>query len=255
MEVPMRKVVIAGNWKMHKTLRDAEHFVADLEERLPKSDRVKTIVCAPSLFLPTLIKAAEWPHIHIAAQTMHYEEEGAFTGEISPKMLQEIGVEYVIVGHSERREYYNETDEDVNLKTKAAFKHGIIPIICVGESLEQRENNETNVHITKQVEAALEGLTKDQVAKTILAYEPIWAIGTGKTASKEEANEVCAHIRSYLAEKYGTTISEKVIIQYGGSVNPDNIKDLLAESDIDGALVGGASLEVDSFLELVRAGQ
>lgn len=250
----MRKVVIAGNWKMHKTLRDAEHFVADLEERLPRTDDVKTIICAPSLFLPNLIRVAEWPHVQFGAQTMHYEVEGAYTGEISPKMLQDIGVSYVIVGHSERREYFNETDEDVNLKAKAAFDHNLTPIICVGESLAQRENNETNAHITKQVEAALEGLTKEQVAQTIIAYEPIWAIGTGKTATKEEANEVCAHIRSLLAENYGTDVSERVIIQYGGSVNPENIKDLLAESDIDGALVGGASLEVDSFLELVKAG-
>lgn len=254
MEVTMRKVVIAGNWKMHKTLGEAEHFLADLEEGLPRTNRVETIICAPSLFLPTLIKFAEWPRVRLAAQNMHYEDEGAYTGEVSPVMLHDVGVKYVVIGHSERRQYSNETDVDVNKKVHAAFNHKILPIVCVGESLEQRENNETAELIGVQVNTALEGLTDNQVKQTIIAYEPVWAIGTGKTATTEQANEVCKQIRELIAEKYGKTVSEKVIIQYGGSVNPENIDELLAQSDIDGALVGGASLEVNSFLELVKAG-
>lgn len=251
----MRKRVIAGNWKMHKTLGEAEHFVVELEEGLPKESDVTTIICAPFLFLQTLIKEAEWPTVKFAAQNMHEADSGAYTGEISPVMLKDIGVQYVVVGHSERREYFAETDEIVNKKIHAAFNHKILPILCVGESLAQREANETTAHITSQIEIALKGLSEQQIIKTIIAYEPVWAIGTGKTATSEQANEVCAHIRSTIAKLTSDNVANRVIIQYGGSVNPDNIDELLSQSDIDGALVGGASLEVDSFLQLIKAGQ
>lgn len=185
---------------------------------------------------------------------MHYEENGAFTGEVSPVMLNDLGVTHVVLGHSERREYFAETDETVNKKTHAAFQHDLIPIVCVGETLEQRENNETMDHVKNQVQKALAGLTNDQVEQTMIAYEPIWAIGTGKTATSDQANEVCSHIRKVIGELTSTDVAENVVIQYGGSVKPANIDELLAKSDIDGALVGGASLEANSFLQLVEAG-
>ena len=185
---------------------------------------------------------------------MHFEKEGAFTGEVSPVMLKDIGVSHVVIGHSERREYFNETDETVNKKVLAAFEHDLIPIVCVGESLEQREANETLAHIENQVKVALTNLNEEQIAKTIIAYEPIWAIGTGKTASSEDANEVCAHIRKVIGKQTSEEIASQVTIQYGGSVKPANIDELLAMSDIDGALVGGASLDADSFKRLVEAG-
>ena len=182
---------------------------------------------------------------------MHYEEKGAFTGEISPKMLKDIGVEYVIIGHSERREYYNETDESVNKKLKAAFQYGLKPILCVGETLSQREDGITKSFVTTQVEKALEGLSNEQVSSMIIAYEPIWAIGTGKTASKEDANEVCGWIREKVRELYGD-VADATIIQYGGSVKSSNAKDLFGMSDIDGGLVGGASLDSEEFAKIVN---
>ncbi len=181
---------------------------------------------------------------------MHFEENGAFTGEVSPVALQDLGVKYVILGHSERREMFNETDESVNKKTLAAFKHNLTPIVCVGETLEQRENNETNELVGNQVKKALAGLSDDQVKQTVIAYEPIWAIGTGKSSTAEDANEVCAHIRQVVAEEFSQEAADAVRIQYGGSVKPANIKEYMAQSDIDGALVGGASLEPQSFLQL-----
>lgn len=191
----------------------------------------------------------------IGAQNMHYEENGAFTGEISPISLADIGVSYVILGHSERREMFNETDEAVNKKVHAAFKHNLTPIVCCGETLEQREAGETNDFVGGQIEKGLAGLTEDQLKQTVIAYEPIWAIGTGKSSSAEDANEVCAHIRSVVADKFSKEAAEAVRIQYGGSVKPENIKEYMAQPDIDGALVGGASLKPDSFLQLLEAGQ
>lgn len=250
----MRKTVIAGNWKMNKTLNEAGQFIDDIKSSVPTADKTETIICAPYLFLPLLVEKAKGTDIKIAAQNMHFEESGAFTGEVSPVMLADIGVTHCVIGHSERRELFAETDESVNKKAHAAFAHGIIPIICVGESLEQRESGITESHIKEQVEKALSGLSDDQISRTIIAYEPIWAIGTGKTATDEEANAVCMKIRQTVSELTSEDIAKQVIIQYGGSVKPDNIGALLTQSDIDGALVGGASLEAGSFVKLLEEG-
>ncbi|QHS23230.1 triose-phosphate isomerase [Virgibacillus sp. MSP4-1] len=251
----MRKKIIAGNWKMNKVVSEAEQFLSDIKENVPSSDQVESVVCAPFVSLPALVEQAKGTDVKIAAQNMHFEENGAFTGEVSPVMLQDLGVEYVVLGHSERREMFNETDESVNQKVHAAFSHELTPIVCVGETLEQREANETKPHVEKQVKAALEGLSEDQVKEVVLAYEPIWAIGTGKTATSEQANEVCTHIRDVVQSAVSESAADAIRIQYGGSVKPANVDELLAQSDIDGALVGGASLEADSFLKLVEAGK
>lgn len=250
----MRKKVIAGNWKMNKLLGEAEGFMDQVKDRVPDAGQVESVICAPFPFLASMVKRAEGSPVKIGAQNMYVEEKGAFTGEVSPLMLKDLGVSHVILGHSERRELFHETDELVNQKVKAAFDHDLIPIICVGETLKQRENHETMSHVENQVKKALEGLSEDQVKQVIIAYEPIWAIGTGKTASAEDANEVCAHIRKVVAETVSSDAAEAVRIQYGGSVKPANIDELLAQSDIDGALVGGASLDADSYLQLVEAG-
>ncbi|AIF44102.1 triose-phosphate isomerase [Virgibacillus sp. SK37] len=250
----MRKTVIAGNWKMNKVISEAKSFMDEVVKKAPDSDKVEMIVCPPFPFLSSLVEQAEGTNVMVAAQNMHFEESGAFTGEVSPLMLKDLGVTHVVLGHSERREYFAETDETVNKKVHAAFKQSLTPIVCVGETLEQREANETMNHVEDQVKEALKGLSEEQIAETIIAYEPIWAIGTGKTASSEEANEVCTHIRNVIKKITSEEIAEKVIIQYGGSVKPANIDELLSQSDIDGALVGGASLEADSFLQLVEAG-
>lgn len=250
----MRKQIIAGNWKMNKTLNEAEVFIDELLKDYPIESDIEAIICAPFVYLPKLVKLVEGTKIKIAAQTMHSETSGAYTGEVSPVMLNDIGVTHVIIGHSERREYYNETDKTVNSKAQAAFEHNITPIICVGESLEQREASETLAHIETQVKQALDNLTDDQIKETIIAYEPIWAIGTGKTATHEQANEVCGHIRSVIGEITNDSIKEAVTIQYGGSVSSDNIEELLQTEHIDGALVGGASLEAESFNKLIKAG-
>ncbi|MEW9675928.1 triose-phosphate isomerase [Lentibacillus sp. L22] len=250
----MRKTVIAGNWKMNKVLSEADQFMEEITGKITNNDNTEAIVCAPFPFLPSLVEKAKRSNVKVGAQNMHYEENGAFTGEVSPVMLNDLGVTHVVLGHSERREYFAETDETVNKKTHAAFQHDLIPIVCVGETLEQRENNETMDHVKNQVQKALAGLTNDQVEQTMIAYEPIWAIGTGKTATSDQANEVCSHIRKVIGELTSTDVAENVVIQYGGSVKPANIDELLAKSDIDGALVGGASLEANSFLQLVEAG-
>ncbi|MCW1927572.1 triose-phosphate isomerase [Bhargavaea beijingensis] len=249
----MRKPIIAGNWKMHKTLGEAESFFDSVKGKLPDAGRADTVICAPAPFLASLAECAGDEMPAVGAQTMHEEEKGAFTGEVSPVMLADLGVKYVIIGHSERREYYNESDESVNRKAKSAFAHGLVPIICVGESLEERESNKTAEKISGQVRAALEGVGAEQAAGAVIAYEPIWAIGTGKTATSDMANEACAEIRNTLAELYGQDTAEQIRIQYGGSVKPENITELLAQPDIDGALVGGASLEPESFIALAEA--
>lgn len=248
----MRKPIIAGNWKMNKTLEEALAFANEVKEAVPSNEKVDAVICAPALFLGQLANAVEGSDVSVGAQNMHFEENGAFTGEISPVALQDIGASYVILGHSERREMFNETDEGVNQKTQAAFKHGLTPIVCVGETLEQRENNETTKLVGDQVEKALQGLTEDQVKKTVIAYEPIWAIGTGKSSTASDANEVCAHIRQVVEKNFSKSAAEAVRIQYGGSVKPENIKEYMSQSDIDGALVGGASLEANSFLQLLE---
>lgn len=246
----MRKKVIAGNWKMNKSPVDVETFMKKFPTLVKDSD-AEVVLCVPYVDLKTAIDLASGTNVKIGAQNMHYEEKGAFTGEISPKMLKDIGVEYVIIGHSERREYYNETDESVNKKLKAAFQYGLKPILCVGETLSQREEGITKTFVTTQVEKALEGLSNEQVSSMIIAYEPIWAIGTGKTASKEDANEVCGWIREKVRELYGD-VANAIIIQYGGSVKSSNAKDLFGMSDIDGGLVGGASLDPEEFAKIVN---
>ncbi|MGG1574762.1 triose-phosphate isomerase [Fictibacillus sp. NRS-1165] len=248
----MRKPIIAGNWKMNKTLSEAKSFVEEVKGSIPSSDAVDSVVCAPALFLDALVNASKGTDLGIGAQNMHFEDNGAFTGEISPVMLKDLGVGYVVLGHSERREYFGETDELVNQKTHAAFNHGLTPIVCVGETLEQREADQTKDVVKTQTEKGLQGLSEEQVKRTVVAYEPVWAIGTGKTASSEDANEVCAYIRSVIAEQFSQEAADQVRIQYGGSVKPGNIKELMGMSDIDGALVGGASLEPQSFLQLLE---
>ncbi|MEK4146440.1 triose-phosphate isomerase [Robertmurraya sp. FSL W8-0741] len=251
----MRKPIIAGNWKMHKTLSEAKSFLEEVKGLVPAKEKVDSVICAPALFLDSLVELSKEYDVEIGAQNMHFEESGAYTGEISPVALADLGVKYVILGHSERREMFNETDDAVNKKTLAAFKHQLTPIVCCGETLEERENGQTNELVGNQVKQALVGLTVEQVKQTVIAYEPIWAIGTGKSSTAEDANEVCAHIRTVVAEQFSQDVANAVRIQYGGSVKPANIKEYMAQPDIDGALVGGASLEASSFLQLLEAGQ
>jgi triosephosphate isomerase (TIM) len=251
----MRKPIIAGNWKMNKTLSEAKNFAEEVKNLVPAADMMDSVICAPALFLQSLVEAVKGTEVQIGAQNMHFEESGAFTGEISPKALADLGVQYVIIGHSERREMFNETDESVNKKVLAAFKYNLTPIVCCGETLEQRENGETMSLVGGQIEKALAGLTAEQVKQTVIAYEPIWAIGTGKSSTAADANEVCAHIRQVIAKQFSEDVANEVRIQYGGSVKPANIKEYMAQPDIDGALVGGASLEPQSFLQLLEAGK
>ncbi|MBS4208428.1 triose-phosphate isomerase [Bacillus sp. FJAT-50079] len=249
----MRKPIIAGNWKMNKTLSESLAFATEVKGQVPANDKVDSVICAPALFLGQLVNEVAGTDVAIGAQNMHFEENGAFTGEISPVALKDLEVSYVILGHSERREMFAETDETVNQKTHAAFKYGLTPIVCVGETLEQRENNETMKLVGEQVEKGLQGLTEEQVKQTVIAYEPIWAIGTGKSSTAADANEVCAHIRQVVEQSFSKSAADAIRIQYGGSVKPENIKEYMSEPDIDGALVGGASLEPQSFLQLVGA--
>lgn len=249
----MRKPIIAGNWKMHKTAAEAKSFAEEVKSLVPDASIVDSVICAPALFLEQLVQTVQESDVEIGAQTMHFEENGAFTGEISPKALADIGVKYVIIGHSERREMFNETDETVNKKVRVAFKFNMTPIVCCGETLEQRENGETNSFVAGQIEKALAGLTAEQAGEAVIAYEPIWAIGTGRSSTAEDANAVCAHIRQTVAERFSQETADQVRIQYGGSVKPANIGEFMAQPDIDGALVGGASLEPASFLQLLEA--
>ncbi|WP_033827867.1 triose-phosphate isomerase [Bacillus andreraoultii] len=251
----MRKPIIAGNWKMNKTLQEAVDFTNEVKAKIPSQESVESVICAPALFLDRLVQEVKGTNLGIGAQNMHFEEEGAFTGEISPVALKDMGIQYAIIGHSERREMFNETDETVNKKVHAAFKHGITPIMCVGETLEEREADQWKQVVHSQTLKGLAELSPEQVAKVVIAYEPIWAIGTGKTASAQDANEVCAYIRETVAEQYSQETAEQVRIQYGGSVKPSNIEELMSQSDIDGALVGGASLDPNSFLQLLEAGK
>ncbi|WIV10387.1 triose-phosphate isomerase [Proteiniborus sp. MB09-C3] len=245
----MRIPIIAGNWKMNKTIEEAIQLVKEIKSNL--KDGVETVVCVPFTALSEVKKEISGTKLKLGAQNMHWEESGAFTGEISPLMLKEIGVDFCIIGHSERRQYFGETDEMVNRKIKSALKHGISPIVCVGETLEQREANIEKKVVETQILKAFDGIVAEEVEKIVIAYEPIWAIGTGKTATKEEANEIIAFIRKIIMNKYQQEISDKVRIQYGGSVKPDNITDIMNQSDIDGALVGGASLKPEEFIKLV----
>ena len=247
----MRKKVIAGNWKMNMLPNEAINFIEEFAP-LVKDTKHEVILCVPYTDLFYCLLNVQGTNIKIGAQNMHWEESGAYTGEVSGQMLKSIGVEYVIIGHSERRQYFAETDETVNKKIKSALKVGLKPIVCVGETLEQREKGITEQVITNQVEKAFEGIETTDLEKIIIAYEPIWAIGTGKTATKEDANNTIMQIRKKLAEKYGQNEANGVIIQYGGSVKSSNAKELFEMSDIDGGLVGGASLKAEEFSKIVK---
>ena len=247
----MRRKVIAGNWKMNMLPNEAIEYIQNFEN-LVKDTENEVILCVPYIDLFYCLMNAQGTNIKIGAQNMHWKENGAYTGEVSPKMLKSIGVEYVIIGHSERRAYFAETDETVNLKIKAAFENELKPIVCVGESLDQREAGKAEEIITTQTRLALDGLSNDQVKNTIIAYEPIWAIGTGKTATSEDANDAIKAIRAEIAKIYGNEVAEEVIIQYGGSVKSSNANELFTTSDIDGGLVGGASLKPDEFAKIVN---
>ncbi len=247
----MRKKVIAGNWKMNMLPDAAIRFIDELTP-LVKNSENEVVLCVPYTDLFYSLLTAQNTNIKIGAQNMHWEESGAYTGEISGEMLKAIGVEYVIIGHSERRQYFAETDETVNKKIKSAFKYDLKPIVCVGETLEEREAGKAEEIITSQTEKALDGLTNEQVENTIIAYEPIWAIGTGKTATSEDANNAIKAIRNKISNIYGQMVAERVIIQYGGSVKASNAKELFTMSDIDGGLVGGASLKSKEFADIVN---
>ena len=238
----MRKKIIAGNWKMNKTPSEAVALINELKP-LVANDEVDVVFCVPAIDLVPAMEAAKGTNINIGAENMYFEESGAYTGEIAPNMLTDIGVKYVIIGHSERREYFAETDETVNKKVLKAFEHGITPIICCGETLEQREQGITIDFIRQQIKIAFMNVTAEQAKEAVIAYEPIWAIGTGKTATSDQAEEVCAAIRACIAEIYDDATAAAIRIQYGGSMNAGNAAELLAKPDIDGGLVGGASLK------------
>jgi triosephosphate isomerase len=250
----MRRPIIVGNWKMNKTVSEAVTLVQDLIDRVGDVDNVDIGVGPPFTALNAVVETCAGTNVAVAAQNIFWEDSGAFTGEISPGMLVEIGCKYAIIGHSERRTIMGETDEMVNKKLFAALKHNLTPIVCIGETLDQRELNQTFDIIETQVNAGLAGLSPDEAKIIVLAYEPIWAIGTGKTATPDQAQEIHAFIRKKLAELFNTEVADAIRIQYGGSVKPENIVDLMAQEDLDGALVGGASLKADSFANIIKFG-
>ncbi len=247
----MRKPIIAGNWKMNMTPDEARELVTALIP-LVKDAACDVVVCPPYVDLPAVGELVKGTNIHLGCQNIHWEEKGAYTGEISPKMLLALGVEYAIIGHSERRTYFGETDEGVNKRTKAALAHGITPIVCVGETLEQREAGVTESWVSGQTVAAFKDISAEDAVKVVIAYEPIWAIGTGKTATKEDANATIAVIRNAIAGVYGQETADQVRIQYGGSMNPKNAHDLMSMPEIDGGLIGGASLKPVDFSQVVN---
>ena len=248
----IRIPLIAGNWKMYKTTAEAKAFAEEFS-KLYKDTDVRAAICAPFTQLVALKEAFAGTNVKLGAQNVHFENEGAFTGEISVEMLKEIGVDYCIIGHSERREYFAETDETVNLKLKKLFSSSeIIPILCVGENLSEREAGNAFDVVEGQLKADLEGIDKADVSKLVIAYEPIWAIGTGKTATPEQAGEMCAHIRNIVEKLYDEDTCDSVIIQYGGSVKPENASEIMNMDEIDGALVGGASLDASKFIKIVN---
>ncbi len=247
----MRKAIIAGNWKMNKTPDEARALVEELIPLVADAE-CEVVVCPPFVDLCPVSKAIKGTNIHLGAQNIHWAKSGAFTGEISADMLKKFGVEYAIVGHSERRRYFGETDATVNMRAKAALENGITPIICVGESLEQRERGETDEFVASQVRGALEGISADDARRVVIAYEPIWAIGTGRTATAEMAEETITVIRKTLRSIFGNDAAETVRIQYGGSMNPQNAASLMAMENIDGGLIGGASLKAEDFSKVVK---
>ena len=248
----MGKYIIAGNWKMNKLPSETYNYVKEVIEAT-KGAECEVVCCTPYVCLSEAVRAAEGSHVSIGAENLHFEDKGAFTGEVSADMLVDLGVKYVIMGHSERREYNNETDETVNLKAKKALSKGLIPIVCCGESLEQREAGITMDWIAIQIKKAFAGISADDAKKVVVAYEPIWAIGTGKTATDDQAEEVCAEIRALLANLYDDATAKEITIQYGGSMNAKNAAGLLAKPNIDGGLIGGASLVAADFAVITGA--
>ena len=246
-----RKKIIAGNWKMNMTPSEAVKLVETLKP-LVVNDEVDVVFCVPAIDIIPVVEATKGTNIQVGAENMYFEEKGAYTGEISPAMLVDAGVKYVVLGHSERRDYFGETSEDVNKKVLKAFEHGITPIMCCGESLEQREQGITMDWIRQQVKVGLQNVTADQAKTMVIAYEPIWAIGTGKSASVEIAQNCCHIVRDQVEKMYGKEAADAVRVQYGGSVKPENIVEYMAQPDIDGALIGGASLKVESFTDIIN---
>ena len=252
MNKELRQAIIAGNWKMNKTRPEAKALIEELKPIAAKAT-CGVVICVPYTNLETAVELTKGTNIKVGAENVHFEKSGAFTGEISADMLTEIGVEYVIIGHSERRQYFGETDETANKRTKAALAAGLKPIVCVGELLWERECNITEEVIARQIKLDLYDVSAEDVKKTVIAYEPVWAIGTGKTATAEQAQEVCAFIRATLAKLYGQETADAVTIQYGGSMNPKNAAELVAQPDVDGGLIGGASLKAADFGVLLEA--
>lgn len=252
MTISNEKPFLAGNWKMHKTIPEAVEMVKALKEESPQLTDAELVVIPPYTMLSEVKKVIEGSTIQLGAQNIFWEEKGAFTGEVSPPMLKDAGCQYVTIGHSERRQYFGETNETVNKKIKAALAHELTPIMCIGESLEEREKGNTMDKVETQMNSGLEGLGKDEIRRIVIAYEPIWAIGTGVTATPSQAEEIHSFIRKKLTEKYGNEIASYAIILYGGSVKPANTYSILKENNINGALVGGASLEADSFIQITK---
>ncbi len=248
-----RKTIIAGNWKMNKTITETKEYAAQMRDILGKPKWCEAVLLVPPVNLQAGVRAFKDVKISIGTENCHYETSGAYTGECSAEMVKEAGAKYVVLGHSERRAYYNETDMDVNKKLHAALRAGLRPILCVGESLEQRELGVTMEKITYQLKCALAGITPEQVRRVVVAYEPIWAIGTGKTATSQQAAEVCGAIRTLVRKTYGARVARSMSVLYGGSMNAKNAAELLSNEDIDGGLIGGASLEPKTFLEIINA--
>ena len=246
----MRKPIIAGNWKMNKTNMEAKEFIGKLKPLIKPHD-CEVVICAPFTICATLKKAVKGTGIKIGAQNVHFAKNGAYTGEISVDMLKELNVEYVIIGHSERRQYFNETDETVNLRTKAALSGGLKVIVCIGETLSERESGKTSDVLLKQITGGLKDLTKDDFKKLVIAYEPVWAIGTGKTATAADADETIAYIRKVIGKQFSKPVANNLRIQYGGSMNVKNVKELMSMENIDGGLIGGASLVAEDFAKLI----
>lgn len=248
-----RKTIIAGNWKMNMTPSQTKAMIEELKPLVKEVKWCEMVLCVPFVDIAAAVKAAKGSKIAIGAENIHFEPKGAYTGEVSADMLKECGVKYVIIGHSERRQYFNETDETVNKKVKVALESGFRPIVCVGESLAEREQDVWAEVVCKQVKIALQGVAAEDVKKVVIAYEPIWAIGTGKTATADQANEVCSTIRECLRKLYGARAARAITIQYGGSMNAKNAEELLSKPDVDGGLIGGASLKPEDFLAIINA--
>ena len=249
----MRKTVIAGNWKMNMTPAETKAFITELAPMVAGLDKCDIVLCVPAIDIPAAVEAAKGTNIKIGAENVHFKESGAYTGEISAKMLVEAGVDYVVVGHSERRQYFGETDQTVNLRTLAAVNAGLTAIVCVGETLEQRNLGYTETLLKYQTKMALTGISKDQLKNIVVAYEPVWAIGTGVTATADQADEGNGFVRAAIAEVYGADVAETVTVQYGGSMNDGNAAELLSKVNVDGGLIGGASLKTDKFTAIVKA--